>query len=138
MPFHIRLFLTLSLALITLLVLSSGPAYAEWVAVSVNDETGVTAYFDPHTIRRKGELVKMWVLYDYKTVQTMIISFLSIRKQHQFDCAEERTRTFAERYFTGNMGSGKVVFNNSDEGKWSPVQPGSVGQILWNYACGKQ
>ena len=49
------------LLLIALLVLSSGPAYAEWVAIGSTDD-GMTAYADPDTIRRKEEMVKMWVL----------------------------------------------------------------------------
>jgi hypothetical protein len=84
MPFSIRLFpatytarafLKLSLALcsgfwllITLLVLSSGPAYAEWVKIDEIDP--YTLYVDPDTIRRKGDLVKMWQVYDFKAVQT--------------------------------------------------------------------
>ena len=40
MPIHIRLFLTLSLVVITLLVLRSGPAHAEWVPVAGNDQAG--------------------------------------------------------------------------------------------------
>ena len=51
------------LLLITLLALSSGPAYAEWVKVNENDT--FTVYVDPDTIRRKGDLVEMWTLYDY-------------------------------------------------------------------------
>jgi hypothetical protein len=58
------------LLLITLLLLSSGPVYAEWVLLNQNDQTGLTVYVDPDTIRRKGALVKMWILSDYKTVQT--------------------------------------------------------------------
>jgi hypothetical protein len=54
--------------LITLLVLNSSPAYAEWVWISfTKSEGGYDVYADPDTIRRKGDLVKMWVLYDYKT-----------------------------------------------------------------------
>jgi len=46
-------------------------------------------YFDPDAIRRKGDLVKMWVLYDYKTIQTKVEgSYLSSRVQKQFNCAE--------------------------------------------------
>ena len=52
------------LLLIALLMLSNGPAYAEWVAIGSSDD-GVTAYADPDTIRRKGDLVEMWTLYDY-------------------------------------------------------------------------
>ena len=51
------------ISLFTLVVLRSGPAYAEWVVVS-GDESGTTAYVDPGTIRRNGDLVKMWTRYD--------------------------------------------------------------------------
>jgi hypothetical protein len=54
--------------LIALLVLSSGPAYAEWVAIGTTDD-GMTIYFDPDTIRRKGYLVKMWSLMDYEATR---------------------------------------------------------------------
>ena len=71
-------FLTLPLAyfsgfwsLITLLVLSSGPAYAAWVAVSVIDQAGVTIYVDSATIHRKGDRVTMLELIDYETIQTV-------------------------------------------------------------------
>ena len=74
--YHAGAFLKLPLAyftgfwsLITLLLLSSGPAYAEWVDVGGN-ESGMTVYVDSDSIRQKGNLVKMWQLYDYKTVQT--------------------------------------------------------------------
>ena len=54
--------------LVTLLVLGSGSAYAEWVKISSNDTA--IYYADPEAIRRKGTLVKMWVLVDFKTIQT--------------------------------------------------------------------
>jgi hypothetical protein len=70
------------LFLITLLVLSSSPAYAEWVEIGGNDQIGMTTYADPGTIRRNGDLVKMWRLNDFKTVQTVEDnSFLSTKKR---------------------------------------------------------
>jgi len=79
-------------ALITLLELSSGPAYAEWVAIGYSESLGgYTVYVDPDTIRRKGDLVKVWALTDYTTIQTVADnSFLSSKAQNEFDCAEER------------------------------------------------
>jgi hypothetical protein len=127
------------LLLITLLVLSSGPAYAEWVAVGGNDQIGMTTYLNPDTIRRKGDLVKVWQLNDFKTVQTVDgNSFLSTKKQREFSCAEERTRVLAATQFSGNMGNGTVVSVNSNEQKWGPVVPESIGQTLWEFACGKK
>ena len=94
---------------------------------------------DPDTIHRKGDLVKMWDLYDYQTAQTgMGASYLSYKSQHEYDCAEERLRLLAMSSFSGNMGNGKPVSNVSDEHKWQAVQPESVGKRLWKVACGKE
>jgi len=126
------------LLLFTLLVLSSGPAYAEWVPVSDGDEAGKTVYVDPATIRRNSNLVKMWLFYDYKTVQTVGgIRFLSAKEQWEFDCAEERSRVLALKEFSGNMGSGTVVYTNEQVGNWIPVTPGSISHTVWTVACRK-
>ena len=127
------------LLLFTLLVLSSGPAYAEWVAVGGNEEAGVTVYADPGTIRRKGNLVKVWHLNDFKTVQIAKgNSYLSIKAQHQYDCTKERERILALMKFSGNMGSGNVVYEDSNERKWRPVAPETTNQALRKIACGKK
>jgi hypothetical protein len=127
------------LLLIILLFLSSAPAYAEWVKVSDSDEAGKTVYVDPATIRRNSNLVTMWQFYDYKTVQTVGgIRFLTAKEQWEFDCAEERSRVLALKEFSGNMGSGTVVYTNSQVGKWQSVAPSSIGQLLWKFACGKK
>jgi len=126
------------LLLFTLLVLSSEPAYAEWMKIGDGDEAGRTVYVDPTTIRRNSNLVKMWQFYDYKTVQTVGgVRFLSAKEQWEFDCAEERGRVLALKEFSGNMGSGTMVDTNSQVGKWIPVMPGSIGHTVWTVACSK-
>lgn len=78
------------LLLITLLLLASGPAYGEWVSVSVLDQAGVTLCVDADTIRRKGDRVKMWKLIDYETIQTVAgDSFLSVRLQREHECVAQ-------------------------------------------------
>ena len=122
----------------TLLVLSSAPAYAEWVKVNDGDEAGKTVYVDPATIRRNSNLIKMWQFYDYKTVQTVGgVRFLSAKEQWEFDCAGERSRVLALKEFSENMGSGTVVYTNSQVGKWIPVMPDSIGYTVWTVACRK-
>ncbi len=125
-------------ALITLLVLSSGPAYAEWVVIGYSKSLGgYTLYVDPDTIRRKGDLVKVWALTDYSTIQTIAaLSFLSSKAQNEFDCVEERQHELAVTWFSGQMGHGNGVWHNSDETEWRPVAPGSAGQGVWKFACG--
>ena len=125
--------------LITLLVLSSSPAYAEWVSIGADNSRGRTVYADPDTIRPKGDVVKMWSLNDYKTIQTgPSASYLSYKVQSEYDCAEERIRKLAATFFSGNMGRGDVVYVQSNEGKWQPVEPGSLGQSEWEVACDKE
>jgi len=144
MPFSIRPFRRFPLtyfsgfmALIALLVLSSGPAYAEWEVVDKNDEG--TTYIDPDTIRRNGGLVKVWTLHDYKTVRTSSgNSFWSVKGQEEYDCEEQRYRVLAWTGFSGNRGSGKAVSSNSTEGTWQPVASESVGHVLWTVACAKK
>ena len=53
--------------LMTLLLLSSGPAYGEWVAVEKNNPLpGLqTVYVDPDNIRSQGNLVMIWILIDF-------------------------------------------------------------------------
>lgn len=127
------------LLLFALLALSSGPAYAEWVAVGGNEEAGVTAYADPGTIRRNGKLVKVWHLNDFKTLQiAQGNSYLSVKAQHQYDCTENCERILALTKFSGNMGSGKVVYKDSYERKWKPVETGSVSHDLGKLACSKK
>ena len=127
------------LILIMFLVLSGGPAYAEWIELAYTDgPEGYTLHVDPDTIRRKGTLVKIWVLYDYKTIQKMegtSYTYMSSRVQSQYDCVEERSRRLSLAWFSGNMANGTVVVISQDESKWTPVAPGSIGQVLWKFTC---
>jgi len=127
------------LLLITLLVLSNSPAYAEWVSIEKIDGAGLTAYADPDTIRRKGELVKMWSLFDFQIMQYVEgIPSLSKKGQSEYDCAEERLRLLALVEYSGNMGKGKVVYTDSIEQPWKPVVPRGVDHVLWTVSCSKK
>jgi len=109
------------------------------VVASSQSQGGYSVYVDPATIRRQGDLVKVWSLFDYKTIQTVAgFLYLSSKVQREFDCAEEHMRALAGSEFSGNLGSGNVLYHDSDAGTWEPVAPDSVGQILWTFACRKQ
>ena len=120
-----------------MLLVTAGAASAEWTVAGGNDQ--FVQYVDRATIRRNGNLVKMWVLSDLKTVQTDAgDSYLSSKAQQEYDCKEEKSRTLAFTWLSGQMGNGKVVYANSDPRKWSPIQPGSVRETQWKIACGKK
>ncbi len=121
-----------------MLLMTATVAMAEWTGVGENDDS--IQYVDRATIRRNGNLVKMWDLRDFKTVQTDSgDSFLSSKAQNEYDCKEERSRILAFSWFSGQMGNGNVVYSNSETSmKWSPIGPGSIGEIKWKVACGKK
>jgi hypothetical protein len=130
------------LLLITLLILSSGPVYAEWVPVDGNVEEGLTpytVYVDLDTIRRDGNVVKLWALMDFKTIQTDPgPSHLSVKSQREFNCTDEHVRLLALTAFSGNMGNGNAVYSYSDsKDQGIAVEPDSVAHRLWKFACGK-
>jgi hypothetical protein len=126
------------LLLIALLVVNSGSAYAEWMSLGAS-ESGTTVYADTATIRREGDLVKMLVLFDFKTRQTKAeVSYLSAKAQMGYDCAEQRFEGLTVLYFSGNMGNGNLLDRSSGKGKRLRVSPGSIDHDLWKLACGKK
>ncbi len=123
---------------IILFFLCSAPAYAEWVVFEKNRQIELTVYVDPDTIRRKGNLVKIWELFDFKTAQTEEgLSHLSAKVQVEYDCAEERHRLVTLIQYSDNMGRGNVIYSDSTEYIWEPVAPDTIGQRMWKFACKK-
>ena len=130
-------------SLITLLFLSTVPAYAEWVAVEKDYLLpGLqTVYVDPDTIRREGNLVTLWQLIDFKTMQGNgrgAHRFLSTKIHKQFDCAGKRLRLLAFTEFSRRMGTGIAANGYVDKDNWLPVEPESINHALWEVACGKE
>ncbi len=122
--------------LILLLAAVSNGAAAEWVNVST-DDSGSTIYADPSTIRKVGNRVKMWVLFDYrKATLDAGDKIMSKRKHEEYDCKKKQIRLLYLSKHTGRFTEGKVVYlNDIPYNKWVPVVPGSVFEDLWRYAC---
>ncbi len=136
-------------SLITLLFLSTVPAYAEWVAVEKDYlSPGIqTVYVDPDSIRREGNLVTLWQLIDFKTMQGNAgmgpfgfgpHRFLSTKTHKQFDCAGKRLRLLEFTEFSRRMGTGIAANGYVDNGNWLQVEPESINHALWEVACGKE
>ena len=124
-------------ALVLLLGLNTGSASAEWVALDESD-SGTAVYIDPDTMLVKGNLVKIWVLYNYRTVHAVAGEpYFSSKVQDEHDCKQVRHRTLVDLRFSSSMGFGKVVSNESQQGKWEPVEPKSLAQRVWRFACSK-
>jgi hypothetical protein len=121
----------------TCLVLSSGPSYGEWELITVSEAYRAKVYVDYSTIRHKDNLVTMWELFDYETAQSTRIgkTYFSHQTQREYDCAEERTRILEVTWFSGHMGSSKVVESLEITPDWTPVARASIAEGLWIVAC---
>ncbi len=110
---------------------------AGWVAVFGNDDA--TLYVDRSTIRRDGNKVKMWAMFDSKTAKALPGSIgLSMVIQSEFDCKDEMIRSITHSDYSKNMGNGDVVFSGEYSYKWEPIYPNSFGRAQWEVACGNQ
>ena len=121
-----------------LLLLVSTSVFAEWTKVSGTDD--VTTYVDYGTIKRKGNKVKMWSLYDFKTIQRWgNSSFLSQINHIEFDCEEEAERNLDYFLYLGNQGGGEVVYSQTNRKyETSSIIPGSIGETNFKIACDKK
>ena len=126
-------------SLITILRLCVGPVSAEWVDVAGKLEKGrtvYTVYVDTESIQRNGDIVTLWALFDYKTIQSIVGGpWLSSKTRREYDCVEERVRLVGYMTFTGNMGTGEAVYSNSSQSAWEPMAPDSIDRKLWEVAC---
>ena len=127
------------LLMLPFLLLSIERANAEWMPVYEINQLSTTVSIDPDSIRKKGDLVELWVLYDSKITQAGRGGPLrSTKAQDEFNCEAGLSRVVGVTDFSGNEASGKVVYSNLDEQQWEPVVPGSLGLTLWKVACSKQ
>ena len=129
--------------LVTLLFLTTVPAYAEWQAVEKDYlAPGLqTVYIDPDSIRREGNLVTMWQLIDFTWMQGNPrgpTRFFSTKTHKQFDCAGKRLRLLAYTEFSHHMGTGIAANGYVDKDNWLPVEAESMSHALWEVACGKE
>jgi len=132
--------------LISLFLMSPVPASAEWVAVERDylAPGRQTVYVDSDTIRRKGSLVTVSQLIDFKWMQGNQglppfgfgpHRYLSTMTHKQFDCATQRVRLLAFTEFSEHMGTGTPARGYVDSDNWLSIEPESISQALWEVAC---
>ena len=126
--------------LVLLLLMVSTNIFAEWTRVDSNDPAGITAYVDYGTIKRKGNKVKMWGLFDFKTVQEVAgKKYLSVMSRNEYDCEEETSRLLDFHYHSGNMRQGVAVLSDTNiKDEPESISPESIDETLFKIACDKK
>ena len=120
------------LLLTLMLVVASTSATAEWVKVAA-DVDEVTYYADPDTIRESGNMIKMWVMNDYKIVENL--DGLSARSKKEFGCNKKQYRDLFISLHSGHMGRGETLFIHNERGDWESTPPDSVVEAILEFAC---
>lgn len=117
------------LLLIAVLILAANSVRAEWVKVA---ESSDADYFsDPATIRKNGDLRRIWEVENMKVPK----EFVSARALQEYDCQEGAVRRLAYSDFSGRMATGTVLYSSDRPGPKRYVAPGSVNHALFTFAC---
>ena len=124
---------------VLLLVFSTG-AMAEWTYLTSVEDKTFDIYIDKTTIRKQGNVAKMWDMVDFKSPQKEADgkSYLSDKRLYEQDCVEIRRRLLTIISFSDNMSKGEVTSTfQYDNNKWNDLAPDSIGMAEWKVACKK-
>lgn len=110
-------------------------ASAELVLVTTGAD-GDSFYANPSTKTRKGNIVRIWELTDYKKSTVFDgKTIYSDQAYWQYDCTERTRQYLAANGFTGQMGTGDLIGSHSRAGEKSFVPPKTIANAMLNFAC---
>ncbi len=127
------------LILLLLLTAVSSSAVAQWGKWSYVDQSQTfVIYADLATIRKTGNLARMWDLSDAKTGNALggVRQSRSFTIEREYDCSKQQLRLLYVAWYPDQMGEGKIVGSQSHPGNWQPAMLGTIGEELWGIACG--
>lgn len=126
---HFFRYVLLSAGLVTCTV------QAQWL--SMHEDPTMGTYTERSEIVRTDIFVNVAELLDYKQKmrdqQGLIFHSVVIRAQ--YNCRDNRVRTYTIDFHEERMASGQVVKTEKVYSQWQPINPRSVEQNLKNYAC---
>jgi hypothetical protein len=128
------------LLVVAVLLLTSYPAHAGWVALEKRHQPQGkrTVYYDPDSVVRDGNWVTVWQLADTQWMgEPPTPRFLSAKTHKQFDCARWRFRILAVIEFSRQMATGKSAGGYIENGGWQNIEPKGADQGLAEIACRK-
>lgn len=114
-----------------MLLLCASSSWAEWVYIA-RWESGVT-YYDPTTIRLRGNMRRAWLLLDRDAVGPS--GELSQMDLFEYDCTEERVRLLAARFYANHMGNGSTVEEMPESLNWVYIAPRTPGEAVLKLLC---
>ncbi len=114
---------------LALLLLAAAPA-PRWVEIEDAAEEDVVVMYDRLSLRREGDLVTVWTLYDFADDGAR--GYQEARVQSQFDCRRKLSRTL---YSVVYDASGKERDGAAKAPAFRPVVPDTTGETVMLHAC---
>ncbi len=129
--------LTISRLLVAAAILTSTPAYAEWLEIG-GPRSGAVWYMDPNRIKPQGDRTHAWVKIDYSKDPS--VKYRQALRLYSIICS---SRKFKVLSLTEYDSYGKVVFSDSIDDTISdigyrPATPESMGEAVTQMACPTQ
>lgn len=128
---------------VLLLLFTSTFVHSEWKYVTSTKDKDVDFYIDFDTLKRKDNLVTVWMKSEFKTTQRDSIfdifsGYLSSRTLEQWDCVDKTTRTISFDNFSKNNLEGKIVQSESIVMSVPySIRPDTSGSRLFKVICNK-
>ena len=122
---------------ILILLFFSSDLFADWTYLIENKGENDIHYIDINTIERHKNLVKMWILQDYKTVVDGNV--LSDMFLYEYDCSNGSARLLYLKSFSGHMGKGRIILDGdfipTESKKFYYQEKNTVGSLRAKIAC---
>jgi hypothetical protein len=109
-----------------------------WKAIGKTDafDGGATIYVDRAAIQHHGDNTDMWTLMDFRNVQEMAgLKFRSSKFRKEYNCKQGQWKILMSAMLEKNMGKGRVVQSDAEPEEWKKVEPGSIAEDEWGWAC---
>lgn len=109
------------------------PAAAEWV--KIGETKDATFYIDPDTVRKNGNMRRVWLANDLKKRDED--GEMSRRSFREYDCKEEKARILSLSTHSEPMVAGKTLFLDNSPSEWGFIPPNSTSANILKFVCSK-
>jgi hypothetical protein len=107
-------------------------SWAQWSPVAA-DADGTIFNFDYSTLRKDGEVRKIWVLSNF--VEKDSNGVMSSRVRMEYDCKDERHRFLSFKLFSDKNATGVTVDSGDIPSPWKDIAPDTAAWRLMQTAC---
>lgn len=125
-------------------------AQTKWQVLTYNLDKTVTIWMDSASVKRRGDFVYVWVIYDRKV--SAPDGAMSSKAFNQYDCANQEARTWQQSFFTESMAGGtrlspkakaqceagdelNPVLDEACAQTWKPIVPNTTGADILMALC---